>query len=50
LIEPGRVFFDPERAPRNYYRLAYSTIPVGRIAEGVGLIGTEIAKAGLKQV
>lgn len=50
LIEPGRVFFDPERAPRNYYRLAYSTIPVGRIAEGVGLIGAAIAKAGLKQV
>ncbi|SEN19988.1 transcriptional regulator, GntR family [Pseudorhodobacter antarcticus] len=45
LIEPGRVFFDPARAPRNYYRLAYSTIPVGRIAEGVGLIAAGIARA-----
>jgi GntR family transcriptional regulator/MocR family aminotransferase len=32
LIEPGRAFFDPARAPRNYYRLAYSSIPPGRIA------------------
>ncbi|WP_323007816.1 PLP-dependent aminotransferase family protein [Pseudorhodobacter sp.] len=48
LIEPGRVFFDPARAPRNYYRLAYSTIAVGRIAEGIGLIGDAIARAGPK--
>jgi len=48
LIEPGRVFFDPAHAPRNYYRLAYSTIPVGRIAEGVALIAAAIAKAGPK--
>lgn len=46
LIEPGRVFFDPAHAPRNFYRLAYSTIPVGRIAEGVGLIAEAIAKTG----
>jgi GntR family transcriptional regulator/MocR family aminotransferase len=48
LIEPGRVFFDPERAPRNYYRLAYSTISVGRIAEGIGMIAAAIAKSGHK--
>ena len=48
LIEPGRVFFDPAHAPRNFYRLAYSTIPVGRIAEGVGLIAEAIAKTGHK--
>jgi GntR family transcriptional regulator/MocR family aminotransferase len=48
LIEPGRVFFDPERAPRNYYRLAYSTISVGRIAEGIAMIAAAIAKAGPK--
>jgi GntR family transcriptional regulator / MocR family aminotransferase len=48
LIEPGRVFFDPESAPRNYYRLAYSTIPVGRIAEGVNLIAAAIARSGAK--
>ncbi|QCO57921.1 PLP-dependent aminotransferase family protein (plasmid) [Pseudorhodobacter turbinis] len=45
LIEPGRVFFDPANAPRNYYRLAYSTIPVGRIAEGIERIGVAIARA-----
>ncbi|MDN5787198.1 PLP-dependent aminotransferase family protein [Pseudorhodobacter sp.] len=48
LIEPGRVFFDPARAPRNYYRLAYSTIPVGRIAEGITLIAAAIAASGSK--
>ncbi|MCX8509926.1 MAG: PLP-dependent aminotransferase family protein [Rhodobacteraceae bacterium] len=42
LIEPGRLFFDPASAPGNYYRLAYSSIAQGRIAEGIGLIGTEI--------
>ncbi|RUS58728.1 PLP-dependent aminotransferase family protein [Pseudorhodobacter sp. E13] len=48
LIEPGRVFFDPAQAPRNYYRLAYSTIPVGRIAEGIGLIAAAIRNTGPK--
>ena len=42
LIEPGRVFFDPGAARANYYRLAYSSIAQGRIAEGIGLIGAEI--------
>ncbi len=38
LIEPGRAFFDPDGGPGNYYRLAYSSIPAVRIAEGVGII------------
>lgn len=46
LIEPGRVFFEPSRAPRNFYRLAYSTMPVGRIAEGVALIAAAVAETG----
>ncbi|MBT8456112.1 MAG: PLP-dependent aminotransferase family protein [Rhodobacteraceae bacterium] len=42
VIEPGRVFFDPDRARRNYYRLAYSSISSTRIAEGVRIIAEEI--------
>jgi GntR family transcriptional regulator/MocR family aminotransferase len=38
LIEPGRAFLDPEGGPGNYYRLAYSSIPAARIAEGIGII------------
>jgi GntR family transcriptional regulator/MocR family aminotransferase len=38
LIEPGRAFFAGEGGPRNYYRLAYSSITVPRIAEGVARI------------
>ncbi|MFM2354636.1 MAG: hypothetical protein RLZZ528_372 [Pseudomonadota bacterium] len=46
LIEPGRAFFVPvatgglER--RNFYRLAYSSIPQGKIAEGVAIIADAI--------
>jgi GntR family transcriptional regulator/MocR family aminotransferase len=42
LIEPGRVFFDPARAPKNRYRLAYSSIAQARIAEGVAIIADEV--------
>jgi GntR family transcriptional regulator/MocR family aminotransferase len=38
LIEPGRAFFAGE-GPRNYYRLAYSSIAPQKIAEGVARIG-----------
>ncbi|MCR9110443.1 PLP-dependent aminotransferase family protein [Marivita sp. XM-24bin2] len=41
LIEPGTTFFAEERPPRNYYRLAYSSIAQARIDPGVA----EIAKA-----
>jgi GntR family transcriptional regulator / MocR family aminotransferase len=38
LIEPGRAFYAGE-GPRNYYRLAYSSIALPKIAEGVARIG-----------
>ena len=50
LIEPGRAFFDSSRAPRNFYRLAYSSIPVARIPEGVARVARGIAAAGLTGV
>jgi GntR family transcriptional regulator/MocR family aminotransferase len=38
LIEPGDVFFDRKDAPRNFYRLAYSSIEASKIPEGIRLI------------
>lgn len=38
LIEPGASFFDPANAPKNFYRLAYSSIPATRIPEGIARI------------
>jgi GntR family transcriptional regulator / MocR family aminotransferase len=38
LIEPGRAFFAEMDAPRNYYRLAYSSIAPARIPEGIARI------------
>ncbi|SLN31342.1 HTH-type transcriptional regulatory protein GabR [Roseovarius albus] len=35
LIEPGHPFFDGPNPPKNYYRLAYSSIPASRIPEGI---------------
>jgi GntR family transcriptional regulator/MocR family aminotransferase len=43
LIEAGRAFFDPARAPRNYYRLGYSSIGPAKIPEGIARIGRAIA-------
>ncbi|MGJ8616031.1 MAG: PLP-dependent aminotransferase family protein [Sulfitobacter sp.] len=42
LIEPGRSFFAGDVQPANYYRLAYSSVPTSRIAEGVDIIAREI--------
>ena len=42
LIEPGRLFFDPQAAPANHYRLAYSSIAQGRIAEGLAILSAEL--------
>ena len=42
LIEPGRPFFDGPDPPRNYYRLAYSSIPAERIPEGVAILAGEL--------
>ena len=41
LIEPGRAFFAGE-GPRNFYRLAYSSIAQPRIAEGIARIATAL--------
>lgn len=46
LIEPGRIFFAPERAATNYYRLAYSSIAPGRITEGIALIAQGLRETG----
>lgn len=45
LIEPGRVFFDPSAAPRNFYRLAYSSIQPTKIPDGIARIAAAIANA-----
>ena len=42
LIEPGRPFFAPGTAPGDTYRLAYSSIPQNRIAEGIQVIADAI--------
>lgn len=42
LIEPGHVHFTRQPAPRNLYRLAYSSIPQARIAEGIVRIARAI--------
>lgn len=46
LIEPGRPFFAPGTAPRDTYRLAYSSIAQNRIGEGVALIAETIRETG----
>ena len=47
LIEPGRIFFAPETAPKNYYRLAYSSIAQSRIPEGIAQVANAISASGL---
>lgn len=38
LIEPGHTFFAGDTPPRNFYRLAYSSIPSARIGDGVEIV------------
>ena len=45
LIEPGRAFFAPDQAPRNFYRLGYSSISPAKIPEGIVRIGRAIRAA-----
>ncbi|GLS87067.1 GntR family transcriptional regulator [Cypionkella aquatica] len=45
LIEPGRAFFAPEQAPKNFYRLGYSSISPAKIPEGIARIGRAIRGA-----
>jgi GntR family transcriptional regulator/MocR family aminotransferase len=42
LIEPGHAFFDPARAPKTFYRLAYSSTPPARIPEGIARLARAI--------
>lgn len=44
LIEPGMAFFADENPPKHYFRLAYSSIPLGRIHEGVAILADELRK------
>ncbi|AXI48277.1 GntR family transcriptional regulator [Sulfitobacter sp. SK012] len=45
LIEPGRSFFGGAHQATNFYRLGYSSIPVGRISEGLKEIAAAISQA-----
>ncbi len=45
LIEPGAPFFAGEAPPKNYMRLAYSSIPSNRIPDGIRLIANAIANS-----
>lgn len=47
LIEPGRVFFQPDRASRQHYRLAYSSIAPSRIPEGIARLAAGLARLRL---
>lgn len=42
LIESGSPFFTPDSAPCRYFRMAYSSIPAERIAEGVSRVADRI--------
>jgi GntR family transcriptional regulator/MocR family aminotransferase len=44
LIEPGRITFGEADAPRNFYRLAFSSIDEKKIEPGVRLLAETIAK------
>ncbi|WP_299779229.1 PLP-dependent aminotransferase family protein [uncultured Roseobacter sp.] len=44
LIEPGHAFFSGPGRPKNYYRLAYSSIPANRIADGIARIADEMCQ------
>jgi len=45
LIEPGAPFFATDNAPKNFYRLAYSSIPPSKIPQGVARIAGAMAHA-----
>ena len=46
VIEPGDPFFVGENHPKNFIRLAYSSISTNKIAEGVELIAKAISDTG----
>ena len=42
VIEPGHSFFHDPDPPRNFYRLAYSSIPSERIPMGIATLAAEL--------
>jgi GntR family transcriptional regulator/MocR family aminotransferase len=42
LIEPGAPFFEGHDGPKNYYRLAYSSIDSATIPKGISIISDAI--------
>jgi len=42
LIEPGDPFFDNQNGPKNFFRLAYSSISHEKIPEGIRRIGNSL--------
>ncbi len=44
LIEPGRPFFGVKNPPRNYYRLAYSSISSEKIPDGLAILAQELSR------
>lgn len=38
ILEPGEIYFSVEPAPRNYYRLGFSSIAAARIPPGIDLL------------
>jgi GntR family transcriptional regulator/MocR family aminotransferase len=45
LIEPGESFFGGDDRPKHFYRLAYSSIPVTRISDGIAIVANAIRDA-----
>ncbi len=45
LIEAGRPFFISEDAPKNYYRLAYSSVPTKKISDGISILADTIQRS-----
>ena len=44
VIEPGAPFFSGQSSPKEFFRLGYSSIPDGRIAEGIRRIAAMVSE------
>ena len=44
IIEPGAIYFSDQPAPRNYYRLGFSSIDAKRIPAGIELLARLVAE------
>lgn len=42
LVDTGTPFFSRKDAPKNYFRIAYSSIPVGKIDQGIAIIAETV--------